>query len=65
MFPCCWTKFWPRSIPGRVEYKPVTLRYGLTDSRDMMRWLFAAVEETVGKAAPLAHIAPPKEYGHE
>lgn len=33
-----------RSIPGRVEYKPVTLRYGLTDSSDMVRWLFAVAE---------------------
>ena len=33
-----------RSIPGRVEYNPVTLRYGLTDSTEMLQWLFAAVD---------------------
>lgn len=36
-----------RAIPGRVEYNPVTLRYGLTDSTDMLRWLFAAVDGRV------------------
>lgn len=36
-----------RSVPGRVEYNPVTLRYGLTDSADLMTWLFATVEGRV------------------
>ncbi|MBO1031926.1 phage tail protein [Tessaracoccus sp. SD287] len=36
-----------RSVPGRVEYKPVTLRYGLTDSTELLTWLFAAVEGRV------------------
>lgn len=36
-----------RSIPGRVEYNPVTLRYGLTDSTEMLLWLFAAVDGRV------------------
>lgn len=36
-----------RSIPGRVEYNPVTLRYGLTDSTEMLQWLFAAVDGRV------------------
>jgi phage tail-like protein len=36
-----------RSIPGRVEYQPVTLRYGLTDSSEMVRWLFRAAEGRV------------------
>jgi phage tail-like protein len=36
-----------RSIPGRVEYTPVTLRYGLTDSTEMIEWLLAAVEGRV------------------
>lgn len=36
-----------RAIPGRVEYLPVTLRYGLTDSTAMIRWLFEAIEGRV------------------
>lgn len=36
-----------RSVPGRVEYNPVTLRYGMTDSVDLLRWLFAAVDGRV------------------
>lgn len=36
-----------RSIPGRVEYPPVTLRYGLTDSTELIRWLFTAVDGAV------------------
>jgi len=36
-----------RSIPGRVEYNPVTLRYGLTDSTEMVKWLLAAAEGRV------------------
>jgi phage tail-like protein len=36
-----------RAIPGRVEYSPVTLRYGVTDSTAMIRWLFEAVEGRV------------------
>lgn len=31
------------TLMGRVEYPPVTLRYGLTESREMWRWLFNAV----------------------
>lgn len=36
-----------RSIPGRVEYTPVTLSYGLTDSSELLRWLFKAVDGRV------------------
>ncbi|NMC34455.1 MAG: phage tail protein [Veillonellaceae bacterium] len=36
-----------RAIPGRVEYTPVTLRYGLTDSTTMVKWLFEAAEGSV------------------
>ncbi len=36
-----------RAIPGRVEYTPVTLRYGLTDSTAMIDWLFEAAEGKV------------------
>lgn len=36
-----------RSIPGPVEYSPVTLHYGLTDSNELLTWLFAAVNGTV------------------
>jgi phage tail-like protein len=30
-----------RHIPGRVEYAAVTLRYGLTSSRELWDWLMA------------------------
>lgn len=36
-----------RAIPGQVEYTPVTLRYGLTDSTELLRWLFTAVDGKV------------------
>jgi len=36
-----------RSIPGRVEYPPVTLSYGLTDSSELLQWLFKAADGTV------------------
>lgn len=36
-----------RAIPGQVEYTPVTLRYGLTDSTEMLQWLFTAVNGRV------------------
>jgi len=36
-----------RAIPGRVEYSPVTLRYGLTDSTELVKWLFTAVDGKV------------------
>ncbi|MCA4135440.1 phage tail protein [Arthrobacter sp. M4] len=36
-----------RVIPGQVEYTPVTLRYGLTDSTEMLQWLFKAVDGRV------------------
>ena len=36
-----------RVIPGQVEYTPVTLKYGLTDSTEMLQWLFKAVNGTV------------------
>ena len=36
-----------RAVPGPVEYTPVILRYGLTDSTDMVRWLFQTVSGTV------------------
>jgi phage tail-like protein len=36
-----------RVIPGQVEYSPVTLRYGLTDSTEMLQWLFKAVNGQV------------------
>ena len=34
-------------LPGRVEYGDVTLRYGLTKSSDMWKWLQTAVEGKV------------------
>ncbi len=36
-----------RTMPGRVEYPPVTLRYGLTNSTELLRWLFRSVDGTV------------------
>ncbi len=36
-----------RSLPGRVQYNPVTLRYGLTTSTEMLRWILTAVEGRV------------------
>lgn len=36
-----------RAIPGQVEYTAVTLRYGLTDSTELLRWLFTAVNGRV------------------
>jgi phage tail-like protein len=36
-----------RAVPGRVSYSAVTLRYGLTSSRDLWNWLMEAVEGRV------------------
>ncbi|NIM94252.1 MAG: phage tail protein [Anaerolineales bacterium] len=36
-----------RAIPGQVEYEPVTLYYGLTDSRELFEWLMTAVNGNV------------------
>lgn len=33
-----------RSIPGQVNYEPVTLYYGLTPSREIFDWMLAGVE---------------------
>lgn len=33
-----------RHIPGPVEYEPITLRYGLTDSQDLWNWLMQTVQ---------------------
>src|SRR5450432_917157 len=33
-----------RTIPGQVEYEPVTLHYGLTASRELFDWLMTAVQ---------------------
>jgi len=32
-----------RHVPGPVEYEPVTLRYGLTDSHELWNWLMETV----------------------
>jgi phage tail-like protein len=34
-------------LPGRVEYSDVTLRYGLTTSKDLWLWLESAIKGTV------------------
>jgi len=36
-----------RAVPGRVRYPPVTLKYGLTASRDSWDWLMEAAEGRV------------------
>ncbi len=36
-----------RHIPGPVDYAAVTLRYGVTSSRELWDWLMAAVEGNV------------------
>ena len=38
-----------RQIPGRVRYKPVTLRYGLTSSKDFFTWMLAGVQGRVDR----------------
>jgi phage tail-like protein len=38
-----------RSIPGPVEYGPVTLRYGLSTSTELIDWLYAAVNGKVDR----------------
>jgi phage tail-like protein len=34
-------------LPGRVEYTDVTLRYGMTASKDLWQWLDSAIKGTV------------------
>jgi phage tail-like protein len=34
-------------LPGRVEYSDITLRYGLTTSRELWDWLLSAVQGNV------------------
>src|SRR4051812_39269176 len=36
-----------RMLPGAVEYSPVTLCYGLSDSDELLSWLFTAVNGRV------------------
>ncbi len=36
-------------IPGPVEYADITLRYGLTASRDLWEWLMTAVQGKVDR----------------
>ncbi|MCA9948318.1 MAG: phage tail protein [Anaerolineales bacterium] len=36
-----------RKIPGPVDYAGVTLRYGVTNSKDLWNWLMKAVEGNV------------------
>lgn len=38
-----------RAIPGPVEYTPVVLHYGLTDSSEMVTWLFRSVNGQVAR----------------
>jgi phage tail-like protein len=34
-------------LPGRVEYEPITLRYGLTASTELWNWMMTAVKGKV------------------
>jgi phage tail-like protein len=36
-------------VPGRVEYSGITLRYGLTASRDLWDWMMTAVKGNVDR----------------
>jgi phage tail-like protein len=36
-----------RALPGPVEYSDVTLRYGLTDSTDLWKWMLTAAQGKV------------------
>ncbi len=38
-----------RTIPGQVDYEPVTLHYGLTASRELFNWLMTAVQGNVDR----------------
>ena len=38
-----------RVIPGQVEYTTVTVRYGMTDSTELLDWLFAAASGQVDR----------------
>lgn len=38
-----------RRLPGPVEYGDITLRYGLTDSRELWDWFLTAVKGTVAR----------------
>jgi len=33
-----------RTIPGQINYEPITLYYGLTPSREIFDWMMAGVE---------------------
>ncbi len=46
-YPEAGTKHIARKIPGQVDYSPVTLKYGMTDSQHLWEWLMKAVEGTV------------------
>jgi len=36
-----------RQVPGRVKYEPITLSYGVTDSRELWNWLMEAASGKV------------------
>lgn len=38
-----------RVIPGQVEYSVVSVRFGLTSSTELLRWLFAAADGRVDR----------------
>ncbi|QDY08500.1 phage tail protein [Micromonospora sp. HM134] len=38
-----------RSVPGQVDYAPVTLHFGLTPSRELWDWVHSAATGTVSR----------------
>ena len=47
-----------RQLPGPVEYKEVTLRYGLTDSSELFDWFMSvAAGQTERKSVSIAMLA--------
>jgi phage tail-like protein len=52
-----------RTLPGRVDYHPVTLRYGLTGSMEMMTWLQGAVTGRVERPNVTIALIRPDSAG--
>ena len=49
-----------RSVPGRVSYSPVTLRYGLTSSRALWDWLMDTVDGNVRRTEVSVAMLDPR-----
>ena len=50
-------------LPGKVEYAPVTLRYGLTKSPELFKWVMTAVNGAVQRRT--VHIVMLNPQGAE